>query len=93
MSLPPGRPTVSPEEVAKKQQLLHMWKEHKAAIEHEGSCNRLGVHASHNRASFIFTCFSTETTVKVRLELIKAKALELIDNLQVRTARPLLYHN
>ena len=37
---PPESPThngpVSPQEVARKQRLLHMWKEHKAAIQHEG---------------------------------------------------------
>lgn len=37
---PPESPThngpVSPREVARKQRLLHMWKEHKAAIQHEG---------------------------------------------------------
>lgn len=27
---------LSPQEVARKQRLLHMWKEHKAAIQHEG---------------------------------------------------------
>ena len=37
---PPESPThngpMSPREVARKQRLLHMWKEHKAAIQHEG---------------------------------------------------------
>lgn len=36
-------PSLSPQEMAKKQRLLCMWREHKAAIQHEGMgvCRRV----------------------------------------------------
>ena len=80
-------PPVSAEELAKKQRLEHMRKEHMAALLHEGGENDVCVCVCvcmfrPPNAMFCYTFF-TEKCIMARLNLIKIKGLLVIKDLKV----------
>ena len=76
-------PPVSAEELAKKQRLEHLRKEHMAALLHEG--RESGTCVCMNGRSLHCFCYTfvAENCIKARLNLIKTKGLEVIKELKV----------
>ena len=77
-----GPPPPSAAEIARRQKLEHMRREHLAALELEGGCVCMCKHAFVTQV-YCFLLLVPEHTVKARLELIKNKAIQLIKQLKV----------
>ena len=91
-----GPPPPSAAEIARRQKLEHMRREHLAALELEGGCVCMCKLASYLASGtrlmckhafvtqvYCFLLLVPEHTVKARLELIKNKAIQLIKQLKV----------